>query len=442
MRILMLAQFYPPTIGGEENHVRHLSIELAARGHEVAVATVAQGHLPEREIDCGVRIYRIRASTQRMKFLYTTPERHAPPLPDPELVLELSRVVRQERPQIVHAHNWLVYAFLPLKSWSGAKVILTLHDYSLACVQKRLMHYGTSPCDGPGFTKCLKCAATHYGPAKGALVVAAHQMMGTVERRSVNMFLAVSGAVAVGNRLRERRLPFRVIPNFVPDDVAGVHEDAEAAAYTRQLPAEPYLLYAGALTRDKGVDVLLRAYARLTACTAVPPLVLIGHVKRETASILEDVPEGVVLLKNWPHHAVMQAFRLSLAALVPSVWEEPCPTVAMEAMAAGRPVVASRMGGLPDLIAEGETGFLVPPGDVAALRHAIEQLLTDPGLRARMGRAALRRVTAFQAATVVPRIEQVYEQVALHPESVKASPHGIASWNRTESDERESATIG
>src|SRR5215471_10868223 len=109
MRILMLAQFYPPTIGGEERHVHNLSIELAARGHDVAVATLWHEGQKVFECDHGVRIYRIRGSLQRMDMLFVDQERHhSPPFPDPESLLALRRIILRERPEIVHAHNWIV----------------------------------------------------------------------------------------------------------------------------------------------------------------------------------------------------------------------------------------------------------------------------------------------------------------------------------------------
>ncbi len=83
MRILMLTQFYHPIIGGEERLVQDLSIELAQRGHEVAVATLWHESLAEYEVDQGVQIFRIRSTTQRAAWLYReTQRRHAPPWPD------------------------------------------------------------------------------------------------------------------------------------------------------------------------------------------------------------------------------------------------------------------------------------------------------------------------------------------------------------------------
>jgi glycosyltransferase involved in cell wall biosynthesis len=276
---------------------------------------------------------------------------------------------------------------------------MTLHDYSLHCATKRYMYKG-APCTGPGPAKCPRCAAGHYGPAKGPPVALATWVMSRIERALVDLFLPVSQATARGSGLPGSGLPYHVIPNFVPDDVGRLPAapDPRLAA----LPAEPFLLFVGDLTPAKGLDVLLRAYAGLAA---PPPLVLIG---RRSAATPRALPAGVTLLESWPHAAVMGAWHRSLLGLVPSVWPDPCPTVAMEAMATGRPVVAARSGGLIDIVADGETGLLVPPGDAAALRAALAELLAAPARRQAMGEAARRRVVQFQAGTVVPRIEQAY----------------------------------
>jgi glycosyltransferase involved in cell wall biosynthesis len=78
-------------------------------------------------------------------------------------------------------------------------------------------------------------------------------------------------------------------------------------------------------------------------------------------------------------------------------------------MSAGKPVVGSRIGGIQDQIVDGVTGFLVPPGDVEALRQAMTKLILDPVLRVKMGEAARLRAAEFQASTVVQKIEAVYQ---------------------------------
>ena len=418
MRILMLTQTYLPTIGGIEHHVRNLSIELAARGHEVSIATLWQSGLAEYELDQGIRVRRMRGTMHRAsRFLFANPERvYAIPLPDPEVMWNLRGILHQERPQIVHAHNWLVHSFLPLKRWSGAQLVVTLHDYELQCPKWTYM-YRDRPCSGPGLVKCLDCAAGQYGRLKAFPTVLATPLARAAEQASVDIFLPVSTAVAVGNGLNKGHVPFQVIPNFLLDEQPSSALDLEQCLV--QLPPERFLIFVGAFGRHKGVDVLLDAYSGIPNA---PPLVLIGY---ETSGYELPACPNVIVLRNLPRAAVMEALRRSSLALIPSVCPDSCPTVAMEAMAAGCPVIASRVGGLPDLVDDGVTGILVPPSDSLALREAIQLLLNDVEMQQRMSAKARQKVTEFMAEKVVPRIERVYGQ--LIQDQVHAKP--IASQN-------------
>ncbi len=403
MRILMLAQFYPPVVGGEEQHVRNLSHALAARGHQVAVATLRLPGTAATETDGPVRVYRLEGTVQRLSWLFSESERpHAPPLPDPAVVRSLAAVLRYERPDVVHAHNWLLHSYLPLAARGQVPFVVTLHDYSLACAKKRLI-YRDAPCSGPGPAKCLACTADHYGPLKGAVTLLGSTAAGLVERRVVDLFLAVSQATAAGNGLVGSNVPYRVVHNFIPDDIAQRADPADPRL--RNLPQGDFLLFVGDLSRDKGVHVLLEAYRGLTDA---PPLVLIG---RRSADTPRGLTGNIRVYEKWPHTAVMAAWRRCLFGLVPSTWAEPCGTVVLEAMATGRAVIASRIGGLVDLVADEESGLLVPPGDSAALRQAMQRLLVNRPLRNRMGQAGQARVQAFFASAVVPQIEAAYHDV-------------------------------
>jgi glycosyltransferase involved in cell wall biosynthesis len=403
MRILMLTQFYPPYIGGEERHVYDLSVELATRGHHVAVATLWQEGMPTFECDRGIHVYRIRGSLQRMTPLFIDQERrYAPPFADPEVLLALRRIIMHERPDIVHAHNWIVHSFTPLKTWSKVKLIVTLHDCSLACAQKRFM-YHEELCTGPSLKKCLGCTAEYYGIAKGVPITLANWAWEKIERWVVDMFLPVSQAVAEANQLARHEVSYRVIPNFIRNDMDIAGDDMNS--FLAQLPTDDFLLFVGDVVRDKGIELLFRAHTEM-GCQI--PLVLLGPLMDGP---LKDVPPNVHLLHSWPRAVVLSAWSRCTIALMPSLCLDACPTVAMEAMAMGRPVVASRIGGLPDIVVDGETGFLVPPGDWRALQEAIQRLLDDPVLRERMGTKAKQRVVQFQARTVAPRIEQVYQEI-------------------------------
>src|SRR6476619_7513391 len=112
----MLAQSYAPVIGGEERVVEELSRELAARGHELAVATLSDPGAGSGQAGGPVRVHRVRSSLNRIPGASRARDRpFAPPVPDPLTVRGLREVVRAERPDVVHAHNWIVHSYLRLR---------------------------------------------------------------------------------------------------------------------------------------------------------------------------------------------------------------------------------------------------------------------------------------------------------------------------------------
>ena len=429
MRILLLAQFFPPDVGGEERHVFNLAQTLAARGHEVAVATHRMVDVPDEEtLASGVRVHRFATAAMRLPGVYSTTRTHHPPLPDPRGVRELSRITRRERPDVVHAHNWIVNSAVALRRSSPAGLrfglVLTLHDFSHVCATKRLMRLGAA-CAGPSVARCLPCATASYGPAVGPLTAAATALMRPWKNRAIDHVVCVSNAVASGNRI-PRGPNTSVIPNFVLDDVVlsrtGDAAEGRAADIPPGLPEE-FLLFVGELSRDKGVPALLRAYESLGRKR--PPLLLVGRRMPDTPAHL---PDDAQMCAEWPHHHVMAAFRRCLFAVLPSICLDACPTTVLEAMASGRPVVATTTGGIVDMIADGENGLLVPPGDEHELAGAMARLLQDAGLRSRLAAGAQERVQRFTASAVAERLEGVYARVA--PRNSGTSPENLPGQRR------------
>lgn len=402
----MLAQSFAPIVGGEERVVEDLTRELSARGHEVSVATLRQpGDATAAEV-AGAPVHPLRSSSYRVvRGRGDSERRHAPPVPDPETVLDLSRVLRRERPQIVHAHNWIVHSYLPLARGSHSALALSLHDYGLVCATRRLRRKN-EVCSGPAPVKCQVCAAEHYGVTKGLVAAFGTRSQESRLRRHVDVFLPVSSTVEELCRIREEETS-RVIPNFIGELPPAPLGDPRLG----ELPDEPFILYFGDVTEDKGVWELVEAYGTLQD---PPPLVLIGRCYIDE---LAQRP-GVHVMGAWPHPLAIEALRRSLFSVAPSVWPEPFGLVALEAAAAGKPIVATAMGGLRDIVADDETGLLVPAEDRAALAAALQRLAGDPQLRERLGAAARRRAGGFSPAAVVPQFEQAYE-VALAKHSAR-----------------------
>ena len=432
MRILLLAQFFPPDIGGEERHVFNLANTLAERGHEVAVATQRMVGVPDQEtLASGVRVHRFATAAMRLPGVYSTSRTHHPPLPDPLGVRELARIIRQERPHVVHAHNWIANSAVALRRSSPAGprfgLVLTLHDFSHVCATKRLMRMG-SPCEGPAVARCLPCATAHYGPAVGPLTAAATALMRPWKARAIDHVVCVSSAVASGNHI-PRGPDTSVIPNFVLDEVvlgrAGDATGGQTEDIPPGLPQAEFLLFVGELSRDKGVPTLLRAYESLGRNR--PPLLLVG---RRTPDTPTHLPDGAEMCAEWPHEHVIAAFRRCLFAVLPSICLDACPTTVLEAMASGRPVIATATGGIVDMIADGENGLLVPAGNESRLAEAMTRLLNDSDLRVRLAAGAQERVRRFTASAVAERLEAVYARVAPRNSRVSLNPAGRAPARR------------
>ena len=414
MRLLLLAQFFPPDIGGEERHVFNLANTLAGRGHEVSVATQQMVGAPNEELlPSGVHVYRFATMSMRLSGLYSTNRPHHPPVPDPVAVRELGQILSKTRPEVVHAHNWAVNSVLPIHRRSARSrfgLVLTLHDYSQVCATKRLMRDG-APCAGPSVMRCLPCSAGHYGPLIGTATAAATAAMRPWKARSVDHLVCVSRAVASGNHLADSD-EVSIIPNFIPDSMVLPHEGSlispSSAATHPDLPEKDFLLFVGDLSAEKGVSTLLRSYENLGRDR--PRLVLVG---RRTPDTPPDLPDGAQIQLEWPHENVMEAFRRCTAAVLPSVWPDPCPTTVLEAMASGCPVITTSIGGMTDMVVHRDSGLLVPPGSVLELTAAMSELLTDESLRSRLAAAARERVQRFTATAVAERLEAVYAKVAV-----------------------------
>ncbi|MEV6299024.1 glycosyltransferase family 4 protein [Actinoplanes sp. NPDC051861] len=405
MRILHLSNLYAPVIGGLERSIATSSELMVRRGHEVTVLTLATPAAPHHEEINGVRVLRVRSvANTLLPGLNRDPGKpFHPTAPDPLTTLAIARVLREHTFDLVHSHDWLMYSYLPLHfSPLGLPHVHTAHDFGLTCVRKTFSRNGRR-CAGPSLGRCVPCAAGQYGRPRAAVLTAglrAHR------HRGIDCLTAISSSVAAA--LDQARLPgelpVRVLSSLVPD---GLDDLARTTPRPDWLPDRPYLLFVGQLGPHKGIDVLFTAYRRLVAQwpgPGEPPgLVCLGMRRDDTP----PVPPGVVVRCDVPHAQVMAAWRGAAVGVVPSLLEG-MGQVAVEAMLAGAPLVASASGGLLDVVRDEVNGLLVPPGDPDRLHGALLRVLTDPGLAARLREAGQKRGLDFTAARVVPQIEEVY----------------------------------
>jgi glycosyltransferase involved in cell wall biosynthesis len=292
----------------------------------------------------------------------------------------------------------MVFSYLTFKTNDSPPVLMMLHDYGVACPKKTaLFHPGDTPCSGPGFKKCLSCAADQYGKPKAGAIVTGQRFSNAALLRRVDGFAANSAAVADFTRSVAGSIPISVVSSFVTDD-------AFAGELPRPswLPDGEFIFYAGALGGHKGIDDLINAYGELPK--SAPPLVVAGLPKPDMPT---NWPDGVLLRLNVPHEEVLAAWRHCLFGVIPSRWSEPFGMVAIEAAAAGKSVVATKVGGLGEVVIDEFTGLQIPPNDVSALASAMARLVSDAYLRERLGAAARQHSESFRLSVVVDRLDDL-----------------------------------
>jgi glycosyltransferase involved in cell wall biosynthesis len=312
----------------------------------------------------------------------------------------IQELIKECRPDIVHCHNiyhQLTPSIVGATKRLGVPVVLTLHDYKPVCpVYNRLR--GTQPCsaclDG-GVFNVVKYRCANGSLARSAILFAEARIqrwMGNYEK--VDAFIAPS-------RFMRDAIRHRVPANRVKLLYNGVDVDSLAPIGTD----EGYVLYFGRLSAEKGVETLLSAYENSSWKVVVagkgplehelrrrhPLATFVGHIFGDR---LKQVIDGASVI------------------VVPSEWYENCPMSVLEAMACGKPVVGTRMGGIPELVADGVSGYLFEAGNAEELRSHLDILMADDGLRRKMGNAGRQRVKQeFSLARHNEGLLEIYRNV-------------------------------
>lgn len=398
MRILIVADFLPPVAGGLERHAFEEAKLLRQLGHDVrAVALRPPGANPLTARD-GVPITLIDGWRSHASRFASDPGRaHHPPFADPGVVRHLRAEIKRFRPDVVHAHGWIMFS--ANAACTDVPLVVTVHDQGLVCPKRSLVNAQGQICDQPTPATCRRCAAAHYGLAIGPAV--ATSLRHSVRNLdNVDRFIAVSSQVrdlivADGEIAADRIV---VVPNFFDHHAVAASSVARKPSW---VPSGHYVVAVGSVSAFKGAGVLFDAWRGIDLPAS---LVMIGDIPDDAPA---DVPARTVLVGPRPHAEVMAAIRRADVLVVSTIGPEACSTTVMEAMASNTVVVATRTGGTPDLIDDGATGILVPPGDVAATRVAVERALADTAFARRLSSAALEVAPQWASGAVVRQILDV-----------------------------------
>ena len=419
MRVLMVQTFHYYR-GGDSTYMFNLTRLLESRGHEVVPFAMRHPDnlsSPWEEWFTGEIDFPALLARRSPRAAWTVVSKS---IHNGEARRKIAALADRVKPDVAHFHNihgHLTTSIVQPLVDRGIPIVWTLHDYRQICPNTSFLSHGEicERCLPNRFWEVLvrRCKKESL-PASLVAMLAAYWERMTGVPGKIARFVTPSRFLA--GKLGEGGFdPARIvsIPNFV--DVAGYAGGKEKG----------YYLYFGRLSREKGVDLLVRAAAR---------------VGRSELRIVGDGPEAAPLRDladrvgadtiRFTGYLSGDALREALAGasfvVLPSRWYENLPFSIMEAFASGKPVVATDIGGIPEMVDDGENGLLFPLGDEAALADRIGRLLDDDALRRAMGRSARAKAgRLWNGDTHYERIMDVYRAVVVGaPGSSSASCEG------------------
>jgi glycosyltransferase involved in cell wall biosynthesis len=393
-RVLFLAESFHPTLGGGETHVRRLGSALVAAGDAATVLTRRAGRdWPVEEQVDGIRVVRVPPAGpgRTGKFL---------------MLPAAVRAVFREGPR----HDVLVVRGTRVLGLPGLLA-------ARACGIPVVMQPETNgELSGDAWTWGKSWAG---GPA-GRLARGATSVR-NLWLRDAEAFVAMSRVIRdemLGAGVPRERIV--LLPHGVDTDrfSPATAEDRLALRRELGLPDGVLVVYSGRLLRGKGLDTLLDAFAAVAACAPDVRLVLVGSGEGQALSVEPDLRQKVDrhglearVAFAGRSERVAEYLRAADVFAFPSVFEA-LGIALVEAAACGLPAVASRTGGIVDVVEDGVSGRLVTPGDAAALAEALLDLSEDPALRSRMGKEARAIALArFDEGDGVARYRSLFREV-------------------------------
>ncbi len=319
----------------------------------------------------------------------------------------IRRLIREHRPDVAHLHIYygkLTASILPVLKAEGVPTVHTMHEYrqispvyTLVCDDRI-----NERCCGPSAWRAVVKRFNRGSISRSALATAewyASRMLGSL--RSIDRFIAISD-------FQKRKMIEHGVPGEKIIRVYNAVDPGDPPAETTG--GGGYLLYFGRVERVKGVLTLAEAAAKLPE---IPfKIVGDGDAKPELVELLKERKiKNVELVGFTRGDELRRLIRGSLATVLPAQWYEPFGLTVLESFAQCRPVIASRIGALPELISDGEDGLLFEPGDVTGLCESIQELASNRDRASAMGLAGRAKLELqFTEQAHYHELMRVYEQ--------------------------------
>ncbi len=387
-------------VGGAEKYFFELASELASKGNKILLVG-GEGNLEIKGVE---------------KFVFKRRREFKVPLINSLMendfyYLRVSKIVKElmerEEPDVLHGQQLASLGGILAASKHDVPCVVTIHDHWPICLNRSMRSKQGEICDNPSIPVCSRCLRSNLYPTLEKYLSLVYGLYSALELKIRREILFKAKKLIVPSRYLMEKLVLNGYPEekikVLPPWVTPIKEFSGR----RNL-----VLFAGRISRDKGIHVLLKAFKQVVKNVPDAKLILAGKISGEAGKILNE-GSGKILYRGWVSpDKLMNLLLTTKVTVVPSLIPETFSLIALEAMAKGNIVVASKIGALPEIVNDELNGLLFEPGNIKELSSKLIEVLTDENLSDYLSRNAVEKAKQYEKGKTIKETLNVYRKAA------------------------------
>ncbi len=389
MKITYITNLYPPSIiGGAEIVVEKIAKKMANK-HNIIVIT--NNSKNDKIIENKIKLYKIKTNIypvkdQQNKPLILKPPWHFIDLFNIKSYSKIKNILEKEKPDVVHIHNYKGLSSLAFKAAKDLNIpiVFTAHDYSTICIRANLLNGKGEICENPRIPCKIYNRIQRYLIDDKPDIVTAPSKFVIKQLEKTGLFMDTEKIV---------------LPNPVK---------------TRTRPIEKFydtldILFVGSLSKHKGPDIIIKAFKELENNNLKLHILGKGPDEKKLKRLSDN--DKIIFHGFLTGKDLTEMYKMANITVVPSILYDNSPMVIYESFMHSTPVIASRIGGIPELVKDGYNGFLFEPGNTRELSRILQRIADNPETLKELEDNAFNSVKKYDIKKHINKLEKIYKSI-------------------------------